>query len=52
MNNKIYNFADGSKYWKCHLIEKGSYLWYLKGFERCLYFGHTVRENRLDLKKI
>ena len=49
MNNKINNFPQ---YWKCHLIEKGSYLLYLKGFERCSYFDRTVRDNGLeDLNK-
>ena len=52
MNNKIYHYADGPKYCKCHIIEKGSYFSCLKGFECCANFDRIVRENGLeDLNK-
>ena len=48
MTNKIYNYKNGSTTWKCHLIEKGSYLSGLKGFDRCANFDRVVRENGWD----
>ena len=38
MKNKIFRYKEGSQYWCCHLIEKGSYLSFLKAFERCANF--------------
>ena len=47
MKNKIYHYKEGSQYWSCHLIEKGSYLSCLKAFDRCANFDRIVSENGL-----
>ena len=53
MKYKIYRYEGGPQYWNCHLTEKGSYLSYLKEFERCANFERIVRENGLEaLNKI
>ena len=48
MTNKIKNYKNGSTAWKCHLIEKASYLSCLKEFDQCANFDRFVLENGLE----
>ena len=48
MTTQLYNYNDGTKVWLCQLIQKGSYMSCLKGFDRCAKFDRIVRENKLE----